>query len=151
MEGVFKLKFNFSDEDLEDYFISFSEDDQDEIEELEADTFFDFHTKEDHYNCIMITTKKDIDAYYDILQRNSVYCEITELSEDILNNRIDIEKEYRNYINSHNFMDWEFFIQGIRKWTLKELDIDFVLDRISSVGMENLTKVEKHFLKTYNE
>jgi hypothetical protein len=150
MNRIFKLKFNFCDEDLEDHFISFSEEDQDDIEDLVAETFFDFHDDNDHYNCIMISTQSDVETYRDILNSNQVYFKIYDLSDGVINNKIDIESDYRRYINSENFMEWEFFINGINRWMLSELEIDNVLDRISEVGMDKLTKIEKYFLKNYN-
>lgn len=149
-DRIFKIEFNISDDYLDDCFSYFSDDDQCDIEELYADCFFDFHDKKDNYNCLMISNSEDIKTYYNILKKNSVYCKIIDLSDDILNNNINIENKYRNYITTENFLDWEFFIKGVKKWIIKELDIDFVLDRITKVGIDNLSKVEKYFLKTYN-
>ena len=35
-------------------------------------------------------------------------------------------------------------------WIYENLDIDTVLDRISSVGIKSLRKIEKEFLNNYN-
>jgi hypothetical protein len=40
-------------------------------------------------------------------------------------------------------------MEGINYWTMENIDIDIVLDRISQVGMNNLKEVEKDFLKNY--
>jgi hypothetical protein len=50
-----------------------------------------------------------------------------------------------------NSIKWSFFIDDLNEWIINNLDIDIVLDRISEVGIDSLTEIEKEFLKTYNK
>ena len=53
-------------------------------------------------------------------------------------------------LSTTNSLKYSFFIDDLNDWISINLDIDTVLDRISEVGIDNLSLVEKKFLKNYN-
>lgn len=148
MDRIFKIKFNVSDEDLEEIFLYFSDDDLDEIEELEAESFFDYH-EDGKYVCFLITPASAMRTYVEVMHRNQVNIKVKDFSDKISESKIDLEEELRGEITADNCQDFEFFMTCVNEWILNQLDMDSVLDRISSVGIENLSKIEKHFLETY--
>jgi hypothetical protein len=48
-------------------------------------------------------------------------------------------------------MKFSFFVDDLNDWIYNNLDIDTILDRISQVGLDSLSKIEKQFLNNnYN-
>jgi hypothetical protein len=41
-------------------------------------------------------------------------------------------------------------MDDLKDWIYKNLDIDGVLDRITEVGLNNLSSIEKEFLKNFH-
>ena len=56
-----------------------------------------------------------------------------------------------NKVESINSTKYSFFVDDLDDWIYNNLDIDTILDRISQVGLDSLTKIEKEFLNNnYN-
>jgi hypothetical protein len=70
------------------------------------------------------------------------------------------QKLYENHKDSDAYwglMSWLWFEKTkisseiFKDWILENLDIDMVLDRISQIGINSLTKTEKEFLDKYQQ
>jgi len=79
----------------------------------------------------LITTHIEIDKYISILNNNLIKYELKD-----------------KYLPTSQ-IKFNIFMEGINYWTMENIDIDTILDRISEVGMKNLKEVEKDFLKNY--
>jgi len=56
-----------------------------------------------------------------------------------------------NKVEAINSTKYLFFVDDLDDWIYNNLDIDTILDRISQVGLDSLTKIEKEFLNNnYN-
>lgn len=145
---VYKVIFNMPASKLNENYENLSDIEKERISELGADSYFDYEG-DNTYICFLITTPLEISKYFEILTNNYIEYKSINLSEDILHKRYDLMDDLNDKINPINSVKWSFFIEDIDLWILENLDIDLVLDRISEVGIENLSTIEKDFLKNY--
>ncbi len=149
-KSIYKISFFQSSNELNDEYEKLSEHEKERISELDADGFFDFEEK-GKYNCFVIATPIEVERYLSILSNNLISFTYEDLSKDILNFKTDLANELKYHISTINSIKFSFFLDDIEIWILENLEIDMVLDRISDVGMENLSKIEKDFLNKYHQ
>jgi hypothetical protein len=147
---VYKIKYDQSSFQLNEEYDRLSEYEKEKIADLDADSFFDYQDYNDKYVCYIITTPAEVKKYSSILLNNLIQHEIIDLTENILKFKINLEEELKPLLSTINSIKYSFFIDDLNDWILENLEIDNVLDRISEVGMENLTTIEKDFLKSYH-
>lgn len=148
---VYKIQFYKSSYQLNDEYERLSEHEKERISELDAEGFFDYNDDNDNYTVYVITTPLEIKQYLSILANNLVKYDLFDLSKDVLFNKIDLNEVLKDQINTTNSIKYSFFIDDVNGWVYQNLDMDTVLDRISEVGIDGLTDVEKDFLKMYNK
>lgn len=148
---VYKIQFYKSSYQLNDEYERLSEHEKERISELDAEGFFDYNDDDDKYTVYVITTPLEIKQYLSILANNLVKYDLFDLSKDVLFNKIDLNEVLKDQINTTNSIKYSFFIDDVNGWVYQNLDMDTVLDRISDVGIDGLTDVEKDFLKMYNK
>lgn len=143
-------RFTFSDniDELNNRYDMLSDYEQERISELDAISYFDY-VEDEKYFFYVITSPNEIKNYIQILENNLIQFDVTDLTKDILSNKIDLSKELVTKIDKDNTIKWDFFIEDVKEWMLENLDIDLVLDRISEVGIKNITDIEKLFLQNY--
>jgi hypothetical protein len=148
-KSIYKISFELSSFDLNEEYERLSDYEKERISELDAESFFDYE-EDDKYICFIITTPIEMKKYLSILSNNLIWCNCVDISKDVLKFEIDLEKELKStpIINSIKF---SFFIDDVKDWILENLDIDMVLDRISKIGINSLTKTEKEFLDKYQQ
>jgi hypothetical protein len=147
---IFRIKFEATSYDLNDEYDRLSEHEKERISDLDAESFFDYQDHSDRYVCYIICKPAEIKKYSDILIKNLIMHSITDLSQDILKFKIDLEYELKPLLSTVNSIKYSFFIDDINDWILENLDIDIVLDRILEIGsIDKLSDVEKEFLKNF--
>lgn len=147
---VFKIKFNNSQVDLNDDYDKLSDYEKEIISDLDCESFFDYQDYNDNYISYLICKPDEIEKYSGILSRNLITHTVSDLSENILKHRIDLIDELSPLLSTVNSIKLEFFMDDLTDWTVVNLDIDSVLDRILEVGsVERLTVAEKEFLKKF--
>lgn len=144
--GVFKIIFDHSTIELNEIYNKLIKLDKDIINSLTTESYFDYENN-NKYSCIVITTYIELKKYLNILSKNEIKYNFIDLSEKILNSNYDIFEGLNKEINTLNLIKWSFFIEDLDRWIYENLEIDTILDRISKVGMKNLSKIEKKFLK----
>jgi hypothetical protein len=147
---VYVFTFNDNIEILNNHYDRLSDYEQERISELDAISYFDY-IEDNKYFFYVITSPNEIKNYVQILENNIINFKMIDISDDIVCNKIDLLDEISEKIISDNLIKWEFFIEDIKEWILENLNIDLVLDRISEVGIDNLTELEKTFLKNYEQ
>lgn len=147
---VYKIKFDKSSFDLNEDYDRLSEHEKQKISDLDAESFFDHQDHKDRYICYVICKPTEISKYSDILMHNLIGHDVSDLSNDLLKFKIDLEKELKPLLSTINSIKYSFFIEDINDWIIKHLNIDNVLDRISELGSsEFLSQIEKEFLKNF--
>lgn len=149
MSSIFKVTFNKSSFDLADSYERLSDLDKERISDLNAVAFFDFDY-DDKYLFYIILDSMQMNSYSNILKENLIPHRIQDISSDVVNCNIDLEKSISEFVCPMNSIKWSFFVEDLNKWILQNLDIDIVLDRISTVGIDSLRVVEKDFLNKYS-
>jgi hypothetical protein len=147
--GVYKIEFSISTNQLNDDYDRLSDVDKERVSEMNTESFFDWE-EGGKYNCILITTPSEVNKYLEILNSNLINCQLIDVSLDILKSKINIINEIKDKVKGNNLVKYEFFVDDLNQWIKENLDIDIILDRISEVGLDNLSEIEKEFLSTYN-
>jgi hypothetical protein len=146
---LYKIVFNKSSFELNDDYERLSEYEKEIISSMPVDAFFDYDCDDD-YTCFLITSIETVKSYVSILNNNLIKHKVHNISNKVINNEINLEKEIKDSIEPTYKIKFNIFIDGVNEWILEHLDIDTVLDRINQVGgMNNLRQVEKEFLKNY--
>lgn len=145
---VYKIAFNKTSSELNEEYERFSDIEKETVSNLGADSYFDYE-HENKYVCFLITTPLEIRKYTEILSNNFIEHKLINLSNDILKRNYDIEEDICDKVDPLDSIKWSFFTEDIDLWIIENLDIDLVLDRISEVGIDNLSKNESNFLKSY--
>lgn len=146
---VYKIRYSKSSLELNDDYDNLSDYEKEQISELDAEGFLDYEDN-NIYCCYVISTPVEVVKYSKILTNNLIQHEYLDLSQEILNNKIDIEIELEHKLDEKNLFKYDFFLDDLEHWIYNNLEIDIVLDRITDVGINSLKQVEKDFLKHYS-
>jgi len=150
MYCVYKIKFTKSPFDLNEDYDRLSDIDKEKIADMNADSFFDYE-EDGVYTFFTIAEPIEVKRYLGVLSENLVRFELIDLSKDVLKGNFDIYSEVGVKVEPLDSMKFSFFVDDLNDWIYNNLDIDTILDRISQVGLDSLTKVEKEFLNNnYN-
>lgn len=147
---VYRVTFLKSTDELNDDYERLSDHEKEKVANLDAESFFDYEEL-DKYVCFIICTPIEIQKYTRILTDNLIAHQCDNLSKSLLKSKFIPEIELKDKINNLNSIKYNFFEKDLETWILENLDIDTVLDRISEVGMDKLTSIEKTFLKDYHQ
>ena len=145
---IYKIKFSKPSYQLNDDYDRLSEIEKEKISNIEAEAFFDMD-EDDKYTFFIIVKPMELKAYLSVLNENFIPYDINDVSDDILKGKLDVESQIIQ-VNPLNSLRYSFFVDDLNDWLYENLDMDIVLDRISSIGIESLRKVEKEFLNNYN-
>jgi hypothetical protein len=147
---VYKIKFSKSSFDLTEDYDRLSDIDKEKLADMEADSYFEY--EEDRvYTFFAIAEPIQVKRYLGILAENLIKFELTDLTEDILKGKFNMDLEVGDKVYPTDSIKYSFFIDDLNDWIYNNLDIDTILDRISVVGLDSLTKIEKEFLNNnYN-
>jgi hypothetical protein len=148
MKRVYKVRYSKSSLELNEDYDNLSDYEKEQISELDAEGFFDYEDN-NIYCCYVISTPVEVVKYSKILTNNLIQHEYLDLSQEILNNKIDIEIELEHKLDEKNLFKYDFFLDDLEHWIYNNLEIDIVLDRITDVGINSLKQIEKDFLKHY--
>lgn len=146
---IYKIRYSKSSLELNEDYDNLSDYEKEQISELDAEGFFDYEDN-NIYCCYVISTPVEVVKYSKILTNNLIAHEYLDLSQEILNNKIDIEIELEDKLDEKNLYKYDFFLDDLEHWIYNNLEIDIVLDRITDVGINSLRQVEKDFLKHYS-
>jgi len=146
---IYKIKFSIPSYQLNDDYDRLSEIEKEKISNIEAEAFFDMD-EDDKYTFFIIVKPMELKAYLSVLNENFIPYDINDVSDDILKGKLDVESVIIQ-VNPLNSLRYSFFVDDLNDWLYENLDMDIVLDRISSIGIESLRKVEKEFLNNYNK
>ena len=147
---VYKIKFSKDSFGLVEDYDRLSDIDKEKLADTESESYFEY---EDDGLYIFLTIAEPIQVkrYLGILAENLIKFELTDLTEDILKGKFNMDLEVGDKIELTDSIKYSFFIDDLNEWIYNNLDIDTILDRISEVGLGSLTKIEKEFLNNnYN-
>ena len=146
---VYKIKFSKSSFDLTEDYDRLSDIDKEKLADTESESYFEYED-DGLYTFFTIAEPIQVKRYLSILAENLVKFELTDLTEDILKGKFDMDLEVGDKVNPMDSIKYSFFIDDLNDWIYNNLDIDTILDRISVVGLDSLNKIEKEFLNNYN-
>lgn len=149
MNNIYKLRFGKSSFELEKHYNTLSDSQKERISSMKPVSFFDFNDNQSRYTLFMIITPGEIKEYTAILDSNDIPYSIDNISDSLIRNSIDLDDYIMENATRGSRSKAIGFIEKKNQWVYENLDIDTVLDRISDVGMDSLSSIEKKFLKNY--
>lgn len=146
---VYKIKFSKNSFDLVEDYDRLSDIDKEKLADTESESYFEYED-DGLYTFYTIAEPIHVKRYLGILSENLIKFELTDLTEDILKGKFNMDLEVGGKIDDIDSIKYSFFIDDLNDWIYNNLDIDTILDRISIVGIDSLNKIEKEFLNNYN-
>lgn len=143
---LFKIYFNRTIDELNSNYESLAEHEKEKISQMNVIASFDCESDQNQYICYLLTTKTEIISYQNILDKNLIPYICYDISQSVIDNQIDLEKDLIKYLNSINYLNYEIFIEMINEWIFDHLELDSILDRINQYGIESLRPLDKQFL-----
>ena len=123
--------------------------DLERIANLDIESSFDYEKGELYY-CYVLTAEIEIKKYRKILEGNLITFDCEDISSQLIKNEYDI-LGIRSFLTENDYFIYEIFLDDLNKWIYNKLDIDIILDIISSKGISSLRDVDKKFLKEHYE
>lgn len=148
MERVYRISFNFTAGELSSYFEGLTRHDRDNISDLLPEGYFEHTDSEGRYIVYMLIRPADCKRYSEILDSNLIVHSVRDVSNNLLQQGQFMSNIFQN-VNNKNVDRWRKFNKLVETWLLSQYDIDMILDRISKVGIQNLSRTEKIFLEGY--
>jgi len=122
-----------------------SNSDLEKIANLDIESSFDYK-EDDFFYFFVLTSKIEIKKYLKILDKNLINYEFNDITNQIIKNEYDFSY-LTNYIDEENSIIYDIFMDDLDRWIYSKLDLDTVLDIISSKGINSLRPVDRKFLK----
>ena len=89
-----------------------------------------------------------MEIYKKVLDDNYIPYICEEISQKVIDNKINLEVELENYINFYNSIDYDVLIYEVNLWLKQRLTLDSILDRISEYGIETLRPIDREILRS---
>jgi len=115
------------------------------ISSMNIITSFHYTTPDKSVNFLLIS-KNEMEEYKKILNNNLIPYICEDISNNILENQIDIESKIGEFSDINN-IDFQNFMNTLNNWMLENLDLDSILDRINEHGISTLRQIDKKFLE----
>jgi hypothetical protein len=122
-----------------------SNSDLEKIANLDIESSFDYK-EDDFFYFFVLTSKIEIKKYLKILDKNLINYEFNDITNKIIKNEYDFSY-LTNYIDEKNSIIYDIFMEDLDRWIYSKLDLDIILDIISSKGINSLRPVDRKFLK----
>lgn len=107
---------------------------------------FDYDDLDKKYVCYLLTSQTEIISYRNILDNNLISYICEDISRNVIDNQINLEKDLIQFLNSINYLSYEMFVEEINDWIYDNLELDMILDRINQFGINSLRPIDKYFL-----
>lgn len=143
-----RIDFHKSADDLAEDYSYLSDNDKLKIQHVDSKSTFDYEDEHFNYSCYLLIEQKEIDKYKKVLDDNLIPYICHDLTQNVINNRINLSKSLRKHVNGTNVLDYNIFVKDVDDWIFENLDLDSILDRINEFGIDSIREVDRKFLKT---
>ncbi len=121
--------------------------DKEKLANLDIYSSFDYEDEFNNYILLLLTEKPMIDKYKIILYNNIIPNVTRDISDIVINFKIDLLEDIEKYRNRTNKQKLNNFKQNVEFWIESNLELDKILDMINEKGVEWLKPLHKNFLK----
>ncbi len=145
--GLYKLSFNIEIPYLNEVYELLTDLEKERLYSFNIQSSFYYNTNNQYIGFLLIP-HNEMKEYEFILNNNLIPYLCESYSDLVINNEINLELDLEKYTDFYNYIDYENFIYEINLWLLKNLNLDSILDRINSFGIESLRPVDMEYLKS---
>ena len=133
---------------MEDFFGYLSDLDKQRISSLNFKASFRYNYNNHHF-IYLIGSPQEMKLYKNVLSINLIpyFCE--DISQSVIDNKINLEQDFIKYCDETNYQDYDNFIFEMNIWILNNLNLDSILDRINIHGIKTLRPIDTEFLKNF--
>jgi hypothetical protein len=146
-QEIFKISFIFEPSLLSEYYSTLSEIQKSKVSNLDILASFYYQSYNMQVGYIVIS-KLQMEIYKKVLDDNYIPYICEEISQKVIDNKINLEVELENYINFYNSIDYDVLIYEVNLWLKQRLTLDSILDRISEYGIETLRPIDREILRS---
>lgn len=144
---LYKLTFNTEIPYIDEAYSRLSDLEKQKIYSFNIVSSFYFNSSSLYIGFLLIS-RKEMKDYENILNDNLIPYICEDYSHRIINNELNLEMYLEEYLDIHSYPDYNNFIFSLNKWTLENLELDPILDRISLHGLDTLRPIDKEYLKS---
>ena len=144
---VYQIEFYRTPYDVAHDYNTMSIVEKEKLSSLEIFSSFDYEDDFNNYILIFITDKTTADKYKIILFNNVIPNVTKDLSDNIINGKIDLLEDLQKFRNSKNTEKYFDFMVAFESWLEANLDLDKILDIINEKGLEALKEIHLRILK----
>lgn len=148
--SVYHIEFSHTSMDLDEYYLSFSQDDIDIFMSLKFYLMVDYECYS-KYNIILISDTNQIDIYKKLLDSYNILYICEDVSGKVLAGDFDIKTILYENLDELNIDIQDVFLEELDSWIYSNLDLDIVLDKISKFGLKSLSDIEIMYLDNYEK
>jgi len=146
-QEIFKISFIFEPSLLSEYYSTLSEIQKSKVSNLDILASFYYQSYNMQVGYIVIS-QLEMEIYKKVLDDNYIPYICEEISQKVIDNKINLEVELENYINFYNSIDYDVLIYEVNLWLKQRLTLDSILDRISEYGIETLRPIDREILRS---
>lgn len=144
---VYRIEFFRTPFDVAHDYNTMSAGEKEKLSSLEIFASFDYEDEFNNYTLILITSKQSADKYKIILFNNVIPNVTKDISNNIIECKIDLLEDLTKYQNKHNSEKFFDFMVSFEKWMEANLDLDKILDIINEKGLGALKEIHLKILK----
>lgn len=141
------IEFHRPIEDISYDYENLPDIDKYKLSNIDIKASFDYEDNYLNYKIYLLIAPEELKIYKKILDINLIPYLCRDITENVLQNKIDLEKYLMKWITPKNKESYHKFISNIKDWLISNLDLDTILDMINDKGLKALLPIHKEFLK----
>ena len=145
LKRIWRFDFNVSTTSLNKTYDLITKEDRDCLSATEVSSSFDVELR-NKCQSYLISTKETIHVYKDMFFKYGIKCKLIDVTDDILSGKLDIERDLVEFLGTGKSLNVAYFLDAVEKLICENLNMDDILDKISKLGIESLTRMEKKFM-----
>lgn len=107
------------------------------------------YTNNNNYTILILAEMDGINNFKLFLDENNIPYICKDISDDVLSGDIDVKEIIYNSLDEFNYEISDLFLEELEEWIYQNTNLDIILDKISSKGIEILSEKEKKYLENY--
>jgi len=128
---------------------TFSEIDQIKLKFLKIISTIDIENEADGLQTFLICDSTTVSNYSKILDKYDIKTTVEDITSMVLDDILEFKRFIKKNLDGVNTIMHKPFIRALNIIIKSNLELDPILDKINKKGFDNLSKLEKEYLKTY--
>jgi len=145
MKRIWRFDFKVSTTSLNKTYDLITKEDREYLSAADVSSSFDVELK-NKCQSYLIATKETITIYKDMFSKYGIKCKLTDVTKDVLSGKLDMERDLVDFLGTEKSLNVSYFLDSVEKLVYENLSMDGILDKISKMGLDSLTRTEKKYM-----